>query len=474
MKMTEAFSSKDLRKRLFDLLDSMDFNDAPENNSFANQFGSRPMQNDNLKENGAAPGKLSAKVPVVKAIPLSFPVVEVNYTLRERVPEPIGLVRRAILRALIEFGPCDSDFIDGLLFIGSDIVERTLVEFAKSIPDLKRTGSIYEAGPQCIQILQDDRFTRHVTHERKFLVNGVTDSLLPLDFWRQHWGLRLIPDPANPAGPMCTESGTPTSITAKICDRTATGRVHLQNLLRDGDAKSRERFGLPPGACELVDEQPAMRVAWVLGFLMIRSDNSIDLMTARRDPVKLLVGITNPREYARHVLQGIALKNLNVDTSKQPDEKWENQWPDGTKIVPGKRHGEVMVTLIDPNRLLRLDSESDSKNISARRMLEQGRYWNPYTFKIFRIIPGDMNTAKSVVLIRGICELRSMLRTMEPSLSSSQPVKLTEWWHNFQAAFATQEEIRLPDIIVTLDELVRVADNVKDTDFQDKLERILR
>lgn len=465
---------KDLRKRLFELLDTLDNCGSADVGPDSNHAGSSSPTNENLEKKFGPGRKIAPNAPFVKATPLAFPVVEVNYALRERVPEPIGLIRRAVLRAVIEFGPCDSKFIDGLLGLGTDIVERTLVEMAKSISDLIQTGSEYAAGPKCSKILQGDSFLRHVTHERKFLVNGVTDSLLPVEFWRKHNGLRLFPDPDNPNGPMCTESGDRTTFKAKISDRASTGRDHLQQLIRDGDAKLRARFGLPLGACELGEGPPAMRVAWVVGFLLVRSDNSIELMTARRDPVRLLEGIDNPKEYLRHVCQGVKSWNLNVGAPTQPTGKWVDRWPEGTKFVPGRSHGEVMASLNEPKRLLRFDSETDSRDKNARFLLEQSRDWNAGTLKIYRIIPGDLETAKTTALLRGIRELRFMLRPIEPSLNPRPPINLADWWFKWQIAFGIQEGLKLPDNFVTLDELIKVTDNVKDTDFQDKLEWILR
>jgi hypothetical protein len=470
MNTSDSISLKDLRRRLFELLDTLPEDSTPVVESVRQPAG--PLSKVIQNRGGKHPTAQEASV--VKAIPVAFPVVEVTYTLRERVPEPIGLIRRAVLQAVCEFGPCSSQYIDELLAIGADVVERTLVDLTISLPDLVQRGTEFTAGPKCSQLLKSGGFSRLVTHERKFVVNGLTDKLLPIDFWRKHKGLRLFPNPSDPNGPMCTESGTPTPVAAKIVDRGVTGRDHLKQLVRNGDATSRQSLGLPAGACELPEDPSAIHIAWVLSFLMVRADASVELLSARRNATVLLGRNVASKEYLRHVCQGMEAWILNVGAPTQPSEKWCDRWPEGTKVEQGATHGEVVVTLAEPMKLLRFDMDASVKDKSGRLLLEQGRDWNPHTFKICRIVPGDLATARATALIRGIRELRFILRPFEASANTRPPINLAEWWLSWLADFGSQGGLELPVPFITVDQLLNAADQVNDTEFQDKLEWLLR
>lgn len=472
MNASDTIGLKNLRGRLFELLDALSINSTPDL-EHGQQDGPLAEATWN-QEDKHQPSKRSVQeASVVKAIPVAFPVAEVSYNLLERIPEPIGLIRRAVLQAVCEFGPCNARYVDELLGLGSDIVERTLVELTKSLPDLVQIGTDFAAGSKCSQLLKSGGFARLVTHERNFLVNGLTDKLLPIDFWRTHKGLRLFPNSSEPNGPMCTEAGMPTPVAAKIADCLVTGRDHLLQLVRNGDATSRQSFGLPAGVSELPEDPLAIRIAWVLSFLMVRADGSVEVLSARRNPTSLLGRNVTSKDYLRHVCQGMESWVFNVGAPTQPSEKWRDRWPEETKVEPGTTLEEVVVTLAEPMKLLRSGKVAGTKEKSGRLLLEQGRDWNPPSFKIYRISPGDLATARATALLRGIRELRLILRPFEASANSRPPINLADWWLKWLANFRNQSGIALPESFITFEELLKAADQVNDTDFQDKLEWLL-
>lgn len=469
MNTSDSISLKDLRRRLFEIVDTKPVDNIPVVDISQQQVGPLPQ----VVQNRGGKHPSAQEMSFVKAIPVAFPVVEVSYTLRERVPEPIGLIRRAVLQAVCEFGPCDSRYVDDLLGLGTDIVEKTLVELAKSLPDLVQRGTEFAAGPTCLQILKSGGFARQVIHERKLLVNGLTDKLMPIDFWIKHKGLRLFPDSSDPNGPMCTESGLPTPVAAKIADRGVTGREHVQQLVRNSEAGIRQSMGLPAGVCERLDEPSATRIDWVLSFLMVRNDASVEVLTARRNAAVLLDPNFTSKEYLRHVCQGMESWVLNDGALTHPSQTWRDRWPDRTQFEQGATSGEVVVKMAEPMKLLQFDMDMGDKEKNGRFLLEQGRDWNPRTFNIYRIVPGDLATARATALLRGIRELRFILRPLEASANIRPPINLTTWWQKWQTQFGMQIGPEFPDSSITVDQLLSVADKVNDTEFQDKLEWLL-
>jgi hypothetical protein len=470
MNTNETISLKDLRRRLFEILDTMPEGRTPVEESCKQKID--PLSQLIQHQGGKHPSVNTSaqKATVVKAIPVAFPVVEVNYKLRERVPEPIGLINRAVLQAVCEFGPCNAQYIDDLLGLGSDVIERTLANLTKSIPDLVQKENEYTAGPTCSELLKSGGFARLVTHERKFLVNGLTDKLLPVDFWRTHKGLRLLPDSCNPNGPMCTESGTPTPVAAKIADRGVTGREHLQQLAGNGEAGIRQSMGLPAGVCERLEEPMSTRIAWVLSFLLVWDDASVEVLSARRNATVLVGRNSTSKEYMRHVCQGMESWVLNDGGPTQPSEKWRDRWPDGTQIEQGASRGLVLVKIADLTQLLRFETDEGVKEKNGRHLLEQGRDWNPPTFNIYRIIPGDFATARATALLRGIRELRFVLRPLEITSNTRSTINLKLWWQKWTEQFEAQIGMEFPESSINFEQLLSVADRVNDTEFQDKLE----
>jgi len=142
-------------------------------------------------------------------------VVEATYCLRERVPEKIGLIRRYLLEALCRFGPCSPAQLDAMLGLGEDVIARTLQEMEAITPGLACHGGAFAANDEVRRLLADGQFSRVVTHRRAFLVNGLTDRLLPINFWKLHEDWRLYPNPGSPGGRFRKASGQPTEISVK-------------------------------------------------------------------------------------------------------------------------------------------------------------------------------------------------------------------------------------------------------------------
>jgi len=159
MTTVDSVSWKDVRRQLFEVLDAL------------------PVE----------------AAPVLTAVPLGFPVVEATYSLRERKPEEIGLVRRYVLEAVCRFGPCSPAELDAMLGLGEDVVTRTLQDMEHVVPGLTRHGGAFSANDEVRQLLDSEQFTRVVTHCRTFLINGLTGEVLPITFLKVSCELAAVP-----------------------------------------------------------------------------------------------------------------------------------------------------------------------------------------------------------------------------------------------------------------------------------------
>lgn len=257
--------------------------------------------------------------------------------------------------------------------------------------------------------------------------------ILPNSFWNTHQAWRLYPDSGNPDGAMRTASGQTTPIVARIVDRGVTGKDHLQRLVEGGTTGLRETLGVPPGVCEPIADPSAVRIVWVAGFLVLRADDSVQVLSARRQPITILERKTFTKDYLRRVLQGLKPRVLDQDRSERTHEKWLRRWPQGTECCAGRECGELVIRVPDPEKMLQSPSGESAETQNIRMLLERGRDWDPFTYAIYRFVPGDIPTAQAVALLRGVRDLRYSLRSLDRTGKESAPFNLAAWWQEWQA-----------------------------------------
>ena len=440
MTTVDSVSWKDVRRQLFEVLDAL------------------PVE----------------AAPVLTAVPLGFRVVEATYSLRERKPEEIGLVRRYVLEAVCRFGPCTPAELDAMLGLGEDVVTRTLQDMEHVVPGLTRHGSAFSANDEVRQLLDSDQFTRVVTHCRTFLINGLTGEVLPINFWKSHANWRLYPDAGNPEGRFRRASGEPTEITVKIVDRGVTGREKLRRLIQSGDAKWRQEYGVPAGSWEPPSEPEEIQVSWVLSFLLLRADGTCKLYSAHRSPVSLLDDATAGKAYLRTVCQGLKPWILDTESHTSQSDTWSQDMPEGAKASAGRFPGEILVQLLDPERMLAVNDSEVPGEESAKRRLRQGllwgRVWSPYTCALLRIVPGDVATAARTALVRGVYGLRAVLRPLSYRPGALPPLDLVRWWDEWQDRYAKELPRHCVPPRLSVATLLECADSLNDTELLEKLE----
>ena len=413
-------------------------------------------------------------IPVLRAIPLGFPIVEASYSLQERVPERIGLIRRYLLEAICRFGPCTSAQLDELLGLGEDIITRTLREAEDVIPGLTRNMDVHSASEGVRRLLDGDQFTRIVTHSRTFVINGLTGRLLPISFWDSHGDWKLYPSPENPEGLFMKASGEPTNVSVKIVDRAVTGREELQRVIESGDVMWRQEYGVPPGTCEVPSEPERIELSWVLAFLLLKADSTCELYSAHRSPVNLLDDATSDRDYLRQVCQSLKPWMLDTESARSHLQKWSDVVSESGEAGLGRTPGEVLVRLFDPDRTLRFeDSRTRGQDKTLTRLCQallRGRVWDPYTCNLMRIVPGNAATASRTALIRGVYDLRSAIRPLVFAPGTMPSLNLVAWWDEWQRQYAQGlPQQSIPPRLTTAT-LLECADSLRDTEFLEKLE----
>lgn len=401
---------------------------------------------------------------VVGAWPLGFPVVEAVHTVRERIPEPTGLVRRAVLDATCRFGPCSAEDLDGLLGIGEDLVVAALCELAAGVPDLTSSNGQYRAGPGARAMLATGEFTRVVEHRRKFLVNGLTDRLLPTDLWRGHDDWRLLPDPSNPEGPFRTADGRPTEIEGRLSDRAVDGVDDLRRVTSGADREEKHRLGVPIGSCDVSGEPESCRLSWVTAWVFLHRDGTAEVTSAGSPPVSLLEGPSATADYLRRAVHG--MRTGAFEPPSGVPVSVTRHWPAAAVVKPGECSGEVCVGLppLDVPPAAREDRETHR----IEEDLRLGRVWDWHSGAVLTVQPADPRTSAFVAVHRGALDLRAAVRPLRPE--GQPPWKLADWWDQWLGRFSAALPADVRPVAIPLPHLLEAAERLRDGEFLERIE----
>lgn len=411
--------------------------------------------------------RLAGSPAVVRAWPLGFPVVEAVHAVRERIPEPTGLVRRAVLDATCRFGPCSAADLDGLLGIGVDLVVAALCELAAGVPDLTSSNGQYRAGPGARAMLVTGEFIRVVEHRRKFLVNGLTDRLLPVDFWRGHDDWRLLPDPSNPEGPFRTTDGRPTEIEGRLSDRAVDGVDDLRRVAGGADLEEKHRLGVPTGSCDVSDVPQSCRLNWVTAWVLLHRDGTAEVTSAGFPPVGLLEGPSATADYLRRAVQG--LRAGAFDPPSGVPASVSRHWPATVVVRPGDFSGELRVGLPPLDNTTALGEDGQTHQVEED--LRFGRVWDRHSGAVLAIQPADPRTSAFVAVRRGVLELRAATRPLRPD--GPAPWNLAEWWDQWQSRFSTTLPTDVRPGTIPLPHLLEAAEQLRDGEFLERIEWLI-
>ncbi len=101
-----------------------------------------------------------------------------------------------------------------------------------------------------------------------------------------------------------------------------------------------------------------------------------------------------------------------------------------------------------------------------------GLYWEVGLWVVLQLTPGDPATAARVGLLRGVHALRAAVRAADPSPDKPAPLDVKQWWDDWQAAFAADLPPAAAPPRRPLDDLLRLADCVPDTEFLARLDAL--
>lgn len=418
--------------------------------------------------------------PVLMAVPVGFPIVEATYSVQERIPQDIGLIRRYVLDGVCRFGPCSSVELDGLLGLGADVIEQTLVELSECVPGLLRDRETFRASSEARRAMASGEFSKVVVQQRKFVVNGLGDALLPIDFWRHHEEWRLYPNPEHPVGPFLDAAGQSTQIAVKIRDRMGNGREDLQQRIDSNDPAAKALVGLPRGGFGVASEPESVDIAWVTSFLVVSVDGAISVLSPHRPPLSLLDTKFARKDYLIQICDGLRPRDIDQQAFAAACDSLVQSFDDCADLLPGDGPGEVLVRMStkgareEARNGPELDESIARPSSRLTAALVRGRYWDHRTRFILKMRPADADTAERVAVQRAIRDLRAELRSHPQDKLDGNPFDVKSWWTRWQEQFIRNLPKGAAMRHLSLDALLRAADDVRDTEFAERLERCIR
>jgi hypothetical protein len=368
--------------------------------------------------------------------------------------------------------------LDDLLGLGTDVVEQTLVELSNCVPGLTREHDKFRASSEANRTLTNKEFAKTVLQPRKFIVNGLGDDLLPIDFWRHHEEWRLYPNPEHPAGAFCDAAGQASEITVKIRDRMGCGRENLLQLINAKDSIARDRAGIPRGAFGMIDEPESIEVAWVTSFLLVADDGAISIVSPSKQPLSLLDPKFARKDYLIRICEGLKPRDIDQHAFPAACDSISRTFGDCAEITSGDVAGQVLVRVTAGRSAIdRVPGDADRLSRPASRLISaliRGRFWDLNTKFILRMVPADAETAQRVALLRAPRDLRIVLRSQKQDTSRGESFDVALWWSQWQEQFGRELPAAATICSLSLDILLKAADDMQDTEFAERLEVLIR
>ena len=407
----------------------------------------------------------------IRAFPVAYPLIESTWRLRERRITPIGLVPRHLLQALTILGPSTVTTLNNIYCFGEQEITDT---FNEMVRDGAPVAVHY--GRWSLRSMEQnenaDHFVCEETHERKFLHDGLTGELLPIDFLEKSRSIRLFPLEIEPEK-MTDRKKQPVHVHLRLSPSFADGSVSLKTIVESTDYERRVLLGVPNGAFALAETTPlSQKRAWLLVFALLHQNGEMQIVHEVDSAITLPEGnFPNLKSY---------LKSFPKIRSKfDQNTSGENTSKDKSSLgITERSSGKMVVSLdgLDPPLTLRDFGNNELKDQSRQRLariLARGENWDAKTGALTKLVPGDKNTARIALLFRSVISLRKKLfQPPERNDHLSDRSKIDDFLIKRQGEILDSLPNSAQCEPITLEELLREIRIYPDQEFVEKLSMI--
>ena len=382
-----------------------------------------------------------------RLVPVAWPILEVEHTIKIRIEEEIGVVERYLIEALARFGPMDSVKLAEFLGLEPFVVDAVVKNLQRFSEVISSADGVYATVPDALERLAEGKWSRTIESAESFYIDGIGDRLLPINLSKAHRSKWLRLDGAGEAGQISDYGGNKIKNLCWIASSGRDGMTALQEIIESGNFDQRQELGIPVGAYEVVSGKSTIKhERWLLALMEVTEDGSVTVHPAFMPNWSLANFGAEHRPAFEESLRrgtGSALGILNPDSDKRISNDVRPAWKpfidysanDGDFVVKLKDSMNLQFRFIDGETL---DDESFEENeaISGQQLsmpkslltvLRFPFWWHSSRYAVRQVVPGDIATAEALLLLRGMDELRGVAGRAE-----SEDVDLASWWEEFQ------------------------------------------
>jgi hypothetical protein len=404
---------------------------------------------------------------IIQALPVAYPIVDVVFDEIEIIPEKVGLINRTILEGIREFGPCSAEDLKTWTGIETDIIETTLATLQLSIDDLKLADQYYTIGKKGVEIIESDLYTRRNKQRRKYVINGLTDELLPFDFWKGQKHSTLLPT-KNARNKMQTSTGDTSDVNLKMVDRSVSGEKHISKLISEGSIEQKKLVGLSVDTTHATPDISTTVRKWVAAFILVYGDKQVQVVSAFGNHTFIPKG-DRPKRYFRDICRGDERRHLKKGHSFFPDSGWKSSWPEKTRIKKSRRTGDVLIKIPQIDELDYVQSDKSKEWMSDA--LREGHRWEHYSGNVYYMRPATKDVARVMRLLRCLHDLKNRLNNIDYLPQEQPPLEVEDWLAEWKDNnLVTGHSKRRSDF--TLNDLIALADATNNTMLIEKLDWI--
>lgn len=396
---------------------------------------------------------------VRRLIPIAWPLIEVEHSLKVRLEEPLNLVERFVLEAIARFGPITEGALCELMGLDDVVVRHVLRVLERFQGVVSRSDGLISGADDLLDRCGQEQWSREVIQCLAFAVNGPTGGLAPPSDTLIHPKYELHVDPS-------AELVYPTDASGEVLDRiywiapsNGDAQEELRSIVRTADPARRKEIGVPEGAFDLAPNAGRrLRRRWVLSWGVLGVDDEFTVHPAGQSDVSLLSRSKSQFE----IFQGLLRRGDRTAsgfTDELDDQHAATKIPDDwTEHASCSFDGDhITISLRAPERFdhwqaIRRGNGGEEPTHSREpqatiprplwEAIGREALWHPYHFTVGLVVPGDSATARIMLLQRALIELDDML------YGGGTPADLKTWWGSFQDAViqAWPPEAR-PDLV---------------------------
>lgn len=399
----------------------------------------------------------AANTSVAKAIPMAFPVTSAIFNVRERQVVERGLIERYVLEAVHKFGPINTAEIENLLGLEEEIARRVLQQAI----ELGQEIAVTKSGYSMKATTDFSAFQGEATHARRFIFNGVTGQVLPIDFAQVADEERLYPH--EDGCEVYDMNGQKTRLRAYLKHHIHDERAGLMDVVIQGSAKRKQELGVPQELIEVSEQVFSQReTVWIPAFLLIDTAGSAEVRGMLAGGTTLLDERHATRDWLNKACKRRVSLVPKVD-AKEFQKEVSDAFPGIVVLGTDDRNRVRLAGDEDAWETIRF-SKPDKNSAWLAIALSRGYWWDTGRGEVVVLTPASPHAAKTLCLLRGIEQLHRLRGRY--SANDERPTRL-DWWREHVKDFFARLPEEMPQLDVSVSEFDNCVDRHPDTSLQD-------